>query len=141
MPGAGAERTARAVTPRLRVKRAIGERFADAIVGAPLPAVGTVYATNLRDEQVVTLAAGWKTQTVLPITDVDLTSIAVDARGNVYVTDVTDRQVVKLAAGAKTQTVLPFTNLQKPVAIAVDAVGNVYVSDFEANQVVMLPVV
>ncbi len=106
--------------------------------GVAVDAAGNVYVADSGSNQVLELAAGSSTQTVLPFTGLNLSTgivgysiagMAVDAAGNVYVVDSGNNRVVKLAAGSNTQTVLPFSGLADPSGVAVDTAGNVYVSD------------
>ncbi len=106
--------------------------------GVAVDAAGNVYVADAGNNQVLKLAAGSSTQTVLPFTGLQLSTgivnysiagVAVDAAGDVYVADSGNNRVVKLAAGSSTQTVLPFTGLVDPSGVAVDTAGNVYVSD------------
>jgi serine/threonine-protein kinase len=89
--------------------------------------------------QVMKLAAGTSTPTVLPFTVDYPGSVAVDAAGTVYVTEHLNSRVLKLAAGSSTPTVLPFTGLNFPWHVAVDNAGSVYVADQGKNRVVKLP--
>jgi DNA-binding beta-propeller fold protein YncE len=92
-----------------------------------------ITSTNYANSQVLKLAAGSNTQSVLPFTDLHIPlSVAVDAAGNLYVTDANksiDGRVLKLAAGSNTQSVLPFTGLDFPAGVAVDSAGTLYVVD------------
>jgi hypothetical protein len=85
--------------------------------------------------QVVKLAAGANTRTVLPFTGLfGPDNAAVDAASDVFIVD--DNRVLKLAAGPDTQVVLPFTGLKGIVDVAVDTSGNVYVVDAGNKRVV-----
>ncbi len=118
--------------------------------GVAVDPAGNVYATDWGcyagvsagtwvGVQVVELAPGSSTQTVLPFTGLNgIGSVAVDTAGNVYVTNATDNRVHKLAAGSRSQTVLPFTDLHHPAGVAVDNAGNVYVTDELNARVVTL---
>ena len=98
----------------------------------------TVEVCRVRNRQVLKLAAGSNTQTVLPFTGLNRPDgVAVDTAGNVYVLDGKNR-VVKLAGGSNVQTVLPFTGLDGPDGMTVDTAGNVYVTDWANAQVVKL---
>jgi serine/threonine protein kinase, bacterial len=118
--------------------------------GVAVDTAGNVYATDwgcyaggsagtFVGVQVVKLAPGSSTQTVLPFTGLNgLGSAAVDTAGNVYVTNASDNRVRKLGAGSHSQTVLPFTDLHHPAGVAVDRAGNVYVTDEINARVVKL---
>jgi serine/threonine protein kinase, bacterial len=68
-------------------------------VGVAVDTAGNVYVAEWTG-QVVKLAAGSSTQTVLPFSGLNtLTAVAVDSAGNVYVTDKQNKRVVKLPAG------------------------------------------
>jgi streptogramin lyase len=87
--------------------------------------------------QVVKLAAGTNTRTVLPFTGLfGPDNAAVDAAGDVFIVD--DNRVLKLAAGSNAQVVLPFTGLKGIVDVAVEKTGNVYVTDAGTDRVVEL---
>ena len=116
--------------------------------GVAVDAAGNVYVAETRTNQILKLAPGSNTQTVLPFTGLDLSDggvidgstagLAVDAAGNVYVSDSGHNRVVKLAAGSSTQTVLPFQGLDAPHGVAVDAAGTVYVVDYSNGRVLKL---
>ncbi len=116
--------------------------------GVAVDAAGNVYVAETRTNQVLKLAAGSGTQTVLPFTGLDFfddgvidaatAGVAVDVAGNVYVSDSGNSRVVKLAAGSNTQTVLPFRGLRCPQGLAVDATGAVYVVNYCDSQVMKL---
>jgi DNA-binding beta-propeller fold protein YncE len=97
---------------------------------------GNVYAGDFR--QVLKLAAGADTQTVLPFDIRSVVDVAVDGAGSVYVVDAERKQVLKLAAGADKPIVLPFSGLNHPVRVTVDAAGSVYVTDIGNHNVVKL---
>ncbi|WP_152531333.1 hypothetical protein [Mycobacterium sp. UM_CSW] len=104
--------------------------------GMAVDAAGNVYAGEFR--QVLKLAAGTHTQTVLPLDLGGVGGMAVDSAGGVYVVDAERKQVLKLAAGADKPIVLPFSGLNQPVAVAVDAAGSVYVTDIGNHNVLKL---
>jgi len=112
--------------------------------GVAVDAAGNVYVADTHTNQVLKLAPGSDTQTVLPFTGLDLCSnvidasvagVAVDAAGSVYVSDSCNDRVVKLSPGSSTQTVLPFRGLDGPHGIAVDAAGAVYVVDYSHSHI------
>ena len=100
---------------------------------------GGVYVVDELGRQVLRLAAGSTTQSVLPIKapSPDNPSVmtaypagvAVDSAGDVYVADSDNDRVLKLAAGSTTPAVLPFTDLNEPKGLAVDSAGDVYVAE------------
>jgi len=107
--------------------------------GVAVDAAGNVYVAETRTNQVLKLAPGSNTPTVLPFTGLDLfddgiidgstAGVAVDAAGNVYVADSGHGRVVKLAPGASTPTVLPKIGKASFTGdVAVDTTGNIYVS-------------
>ncbi|OBI91842.1 hypothetical protein [Mycobacterium sp. 1245805.9] len=104
--------------------------------GMAVDVAGNVYAGEFK--QVLKLAAGTDTQTVLPLDLGGVGGMAVDSAGGVYVVDAERKQVLKLAAGADKPIVLPFSGLNKPVTVAVDAAGSVYVADIGNHNVVKL---
>jgi DNA-binding beta-propeller fold protein YncE len=104
--------------------------------GMAVDAAGNVYAGDFK--QVLKLAAGTDTQTVLPLDLGSVAGMAVDSAGGVYVVDAERKQVLKLAAGADKPIVLPFSGLNQPVTVAVDAAGSVYVADIGNHNVVKL---
>jgi len=116
--------------------------------GVAVDAAGNVYVAETRTNQVLKLAPGSNTPTVLPFTGLDLfddgvidgstAGVAVDAAGNVYVADSGHGRVVKLAAGSSTQTVLPLRRLRTPHGVAVDAAGAVYVVNYSDGEVLKL---
>lgn len=113
---------------------------------------GTVYALDTESDQVLSLAAGADSSTVLPFAeDLSLLSrLVVDAAGTVYVCD--GISVFKLAPGAPSAQAFGFgaTDTGEPVFIAdftVDAHGSIFaVTDFVVapqstpNTVLELPV-
>jgi serine/threonine-protein kinase len=107
-------------------------------VGLAVDSVGNLYAASNKDNQIVKLAAGSSTTTVLPFNNSG-SDVAVDSTGNLYVTG-GSTGVLKLTAGSYTPTELPFTGLHNPNGLAVDTVGNVYVADQLNDRVVKLPV-
>lgn len=104
--------------------------------GMAVDAAGNVYAGDFK--QVLKLAAGTDTQTVLPFDIGSVGGMAVDSARSLYVVDAARKQVLKLAAGADRPIVLPFSGLNQPVMVAVDAAGNVYVTDVGNHNVVKL---
>jgi NHL repeat len=87
--------------------------------------------------QVVKLAAGTNTRTVLQFTGLfGPDNATVDAAGDVFIVD--DNRVLKLAAGSTTQTVVPIAGLYHPIGVGVDTSGNVYVVDGGNKRVVKL---
>ena len=100
---------------------------------------GGVYVVDELGRQVLRLAAGSTTLSVLPIQapSPDNPSVmtaypagvAVDGAGDVYVTDSDNDRVLKLATGSTTPAVLPFTDLKDPKGLAVDSAGDVYVAE------------
>jgi DNA-binding beta-propeller fold protein YncE len=106
------------------------------IGGMAVDAAGNVYAGDFK--QVLKLAAGTDTQTVLPFDLGSVAGMAVDSAGSLYVVDAERKQVLKLAAGSDKPIVLPFSGLNQPVTVAVDAAGSVYVTDVGNHNVVKL---
>lgn len=104
--------------------------------GMAIDAAGNVYAGEFK--QVLKLAAGADSQTVLPFDIGSVAGMAVDSAGSLYVVDAERKQVLKLAAGTDKPIVLPFTGLNQPVRVAVDAAGSVYVTDVGNHDVVKL---
>jgi DNA-binding beta-propeller fold protein YncE len=101
--------------------------------------VGTVYVVNYSDGQVEKLAAGSRTETILPKLDRHTFTgdVAVDTAGTVYVSCSHGRSsrscLMRLAPGSNTWTALPqardnsgdtFSTGEQD--LAVDAAGNVY---------------
>jgi DNA-binding beta-propeller fold protein YncE len=102
--------------------------------GVAVDAAGNLYVADVGPNQVLKLAPGSSTPTVLPFTGLNLSlnvlsDVAVDAAGTVYIGDYGNNRVMKLAAGSTTPTVLPFTGLVRPGGVAVDSAGAVYVVD------------
>ena len=87
--------------------------------------------------EVLKLAAGSSTSSVLPFTGDVFSDVVVDNAGSVYVVESTNR-VLKLAPGASAPTPLPFPDLKNAAGLAVDSAGNVNVTDFERNRVLKL---
>jgi DNA-binding beta-propeller fold protein YncE len=102
------------------------------------------------DEQLVKLAAGSDTETVLPAPDLGMHGdvLAMDAAGNVYGVNgggvhpgggcCVPVHVVKSAAGSDAPTVLPFESIDGMGGMAVDTAGNVYVGDGITDRVLKL---
>jgi serine/threonine-protein kinase len=106
-------------------------------VGVAVDSAGTVYVSD--DFQVVKVAAGSSTSTVLPFTGLNKISlVAVDSAGDVYLAVAGNNEVLKVAAGSSTSTVLPFTGLNGPIGVAVGGAGNLYVADSGNNRVLKL---
>ena len=104
--------------------------------GMAVDAAGNVYGGDFK--QVLKLAAGADSQTVLPFDLGSVGGMAVDSAGSLYVVDAERKRVLKLAAGTDKPIVLPFTGLNQPVRVAVDAAGSVYVTDVGNHNVVKL---
>ena len=100
---------------------------------------GDVYVLDELGRQVLKLAAGSTTYSVLPLdapspdNPTFMTSypagVAVDSAGDVYVAESHNNRVLKLAVGSTTPAVLPFTDLNEPKGVAVDSGGDVYIAD------------
>ena len=107
--------------------------------GVAVDAAGDVYVADTFKSQIVELAAGSDSATVLPLSGLSFPAgVAVDATGDVYVADTGNNRIVELAAGSSSQTTLPFTGLDSPLGVAVDAAGDVYVADTYNGQIVEL---
>ena len=100
---------------------------------------GGVYVVDELARQVLRLAAGSTSLSVLPIQAPSPNNpsvmtaypagVAVDGAGDVYFTDSDNDRVLKLATGSTTPSVLPFTDLEDPKSLAVDGAGDVYVAE------------
>jgi streptogramin lyase len=102
--------------------------------GVAVDAAGDVYVIDLGNKRVLKLAAGSRSQTVLPFTDLHPGGLAVQPAGDVYVTDVKANQVLKLVAGSSGPTALPSIggSIGLTSGVAVDATGTVFANVSES---------
>lgn len=116
--------------------------------GVAVDAKGSVYVIDGHTDEVLKLAPGHTSQTVLPFTGLDLCDndidasidgIAVDGAGDVFITDSCHQRVLKLAAGSNTPIELPFNLLDTPHGIAADTAGTVYVVEYSHGRIWKLP--
>lgn len=101
---------------------------------------GSVYVLDKNNNQVVKLAPGATTQTVL-LSDRSLgEGLAVADDGSVYFTRaIVPAQVVMQPAGSTIQTTVPFTDVSNLSGLAVGKNGTVYVADSGNSRVLKLP--
>ena len=117
-----------------------GQGYGSAIDGS-----GNVYVVDHVNSQVIKLAAGNFSPTVVVATGLSgPTAVAVDGPGNLYIADTGNGRAAMVpnengTLNSADMTTVAISGLGSPVGLAIDAVGNLYVADGTNGALIRFP--
>ncbi|HTW19571.1 MAG TPA: putative Ig domain-containing protein [Mycobacteriales bacterium] len=98
----------------------------------------SVWVTNVRYDQLVSLANGANTGNILVTTVAHPRGVAVDSAGNAFIVDNAKNHVLELPSGSSTLTTMPFTGMASPTGVALDSAGDLFAVDTGNDRVLEL---
>jgi sugar lactone lactonase YvrE len=112
--------------------------------GSAVDGNGNVYVVDHTNSQVVEIAAGTLTQSVVVTGLNGPTAVAVDGSGNLYISDTKNDRVVMVpnengTLNGADMSVVNISGLGAPHGLATDVTGNLYVADATNGNVVEVP--
>ncbi|SNT41479.1 NHL repeat-containing protein [Granulicella rosea] len=108
------------------------------VTGVAVDIAGNVYIVDATNKQVVKVAVGTKTQTVLATGLIAPKQIAVDRLGNVFIADSGANAIVYLPTGGAAATTIG-SGFAAPSGVAVDVNNNLFIADTGNNAVKEIP--
>jgi sugar lactone lactonase YvrE len=115
--------------------------------GSTIDGAGNVYVVDHANSQVIELAAGTFTQSIVVAPGSGLsgpTALALDGAGNLYISDTEDGQIVVVpneqgTLNSADMTQLSIAGLGSPRGLATDGSGNLYIADAANGDVIEVP--